>query len=141
MRILSFVLAAVLWSGLAGAQNSAADSVLDARTRALASELRCPVCQGESIEASPADLAQDMRREVRAQLAAGKTEDEVRAYFVGRYGEWILLKPKASGANAAVYLIPPLLFLAGSAAIVLLLRRWTRAAREGGPAPADIAGE
>lgn len=114
------------------AQSSPRDSVLDARTRALASELRCPVCQGESIEASPSELAVELKAVVREQLAAGKTPDEVRAYFVARYGEWILLQPKATGFNVAVYIVPPLLLLGGAAVVVLLVRRWTRARRVDG---------
>jgi cytochrome c-type biogenesis protein CcmH/NrfF len=104
------------------------DSVLDARTREVASGLRCPVCQGESIEQSPSELAQELETVVREQLAAGRTPEQVREYFVARYGEWILLQPKATGFNIAVYVVPPLLLLAGAAVIVVLLRRWTRAA-------------
>ena len=114
------------------AQSTPSDSVLDARTRALASELRCPVCQGESIEASPSELAVELKAVVREQLASGKSEDEVRAYFVARYGEWILLQPKAKGFNLAVYLVPPLVLLGGAAIVVLLVRRWTRARRSDG---------
>lgn len=115
------------------------DSLLDARTREVAQGLRCPVCQGESIDASPAELAVELKSLVREQLAAGRTPDEVRAYFVARYGEWILLKPKAGGANAMVYLLPPLLLLAGAALIFVLLRRWTRASRTSPPAADDDA--
>jgi cytochrome c-type biogenesis protein CcmH/NrfF len=75
----------------------APDTLLEARVREVASELRCPVCQGESIEDSPAALAQEMKVIVREQLAAGRTPDEVKAYFVEKYGEWILLRPKARG--------------------------------------------
>jgi cytochrome c-type biogenesis protein CcmH/NrfF len=60
------------------------DSVLEARTSAVASQLRCPVCQGLSIQDSPSDLSQQMRSLVRDQLAAGKTPDEVKAYFVSK---------------------------------------------------------
>ena len=115
------------------------DSLLDARTREVAQGLRCPVCQGESIDASPAELAVELKSLVREQLAAGRTPDQVREYFVARYGEWILLKPKAGGANAAVYLLPPLLLLAGAALVVVLLRRWTRASRTSSPATDDDA--
>jgi cytochrome c-type biogenesis protein CcmH len=101
-----------------------ADSALDASVRAVASELRCPVCQGESIEDSPAGLAQEMRAIVREQLAAGKTPDEVKAYFAGKYGEWILLQPRASGWNLIVYVLPVAALLAGIAVVVRLTRRW-----------------
>ena len=104
------------------------DSVLDARTREVASQLRCPVCQGESIEASPSSLAQEMRALVRQQLAAGRTPDEVKAYFVSRYGEWVLLRPRAAGVTLAVYVLPVAMLLAGAAVVVLSVRRWTRGA-------------
>ncbi len=76
------------------------------RYAAVASQLRCPVCQGESIQESPAELAKEMRQVVREQLAAGRSSEEVKAYFVSKYGEWILLEPKAHGANLTVYLLP-----------------------------------
>ena len=101
------------------------DSVLDARVRAVSSELRCPVCQGESIEDSPAALAQEMRAIVREQLAAGRTPDEVKAYFVDKYGEWILLRPRARGWNLLVYVLPLAALLIGVAVIARATRRWT----------------
>jgi cytochrome c-type biogenesis protein CcmH len=101
------------------------DSVLEARVRAVASELRCPVCQGESIQDSPAALAQEMRAIVREQLAAGRTPDEVKAYFVDKYGEWILLRPKAHGWNMLVYVLPLAALLVGGAVVARATRRWT----------------
>ena len=106
---------------------TAADSILEAQTTALASELRCPVCQGNSIQDSPSELAQQMRDLIRDQLRAGKTPDEVRAYFVDKYGEWILLTPKATGFNLVVYIVPILVILAGGAIVWRSLRRWTTA--------------
>jgi cytochrome c-type biogenesis protein CcmH len=107
------------------ATQDAAEADLEARTTAVASTLRCPVCQGESIQDSPADLAQDMRALVREQLRAGRTPEEVKAYFVGRYGEWILLEPRMSGLNVLLYAFPVLLVLGGLAAVVLLVRKWS----------------
>lgn len=102
-------------------------AALDARTRELASELRCPVCQGESIQESPSELAQEMKAVVRDQLAAGRTPDEVKAYFVARYGEWILLRPTTTGFNATLYWLPPIALLVGAGIVILLARRWIRA--------------
>jgi cytochrome c-type biogenesis protein CcmH len=107
------------------AAQEAADADLEARTTAVASTLRCPVCQGESIQDSPADLAQDMRELVREQLRAGKTPEEVKAYFVGRYGEWILLEPRMTGLNILLYVFPVVLVLAGLALVVVLVRKWS----------------
>ena len=105
----------------------AADSQLEARTRALSAELRCPVCQGISIEDSPAALAKDMRAVVREQLRSGRSPEQVKAFFVGRYGEWILLRPAARGFNWLVYLLPWLALLGGGGALALMIRRWRRA--------------
>lgn len=103
----------------------AADSVLDARTAAVSATLRCPVCQGESIQDSPAELAQEMRAVVRDQLRAGKTPDEIKAYFVSRYGEWILLEPAMTGLNVLLYVFPVLLVVGGLALVAVLVRRWS----------------
>jgi cytochrome c-type biogenesis protein CcmH len=110
------------------AQQAQADSVLEARTSEVASQLRCPVCQGLSIQESPSDLSQQMRAIVRDQLKAGKTPEEVKAYFVSKYGEWILLEPKPRGFNLLVYALPALLVVGGLGVIVVAVRKWTRSA-------------
>jgi len=102
------------------------DSVLDARTRELSAQLRCPVCQGLSLADSPSELSQQMKDVVRAQLAEGKTEREVKAFFVARYGEWILMSPPAHGFNVLVYALPLAGLAVGASALVLLVRRWSR---------------
>jgi cytochrome c-type biogenesis protein CcmH len=101
------------------------DSLLEARTAAVASTLRCPVCQGESIQDSPSELAQQMRAVVRDRLRSGESPEQVKAYFVSRYGEWILLEPKMSGLNVLLYAVPVLLVIGGLALVVVLVRRWT----------------
>jgi len=106
------------------------DSALEARTSAVAAQLRCPVCQGLSIQDSPSELAQSMRSLVRDQLAQGKTPDQVKAYFVSKYGEWILLSPAPHGFNLLAYLIPMLVVIGGGAGIALAVRRWTSPATE-----------
>ncbi len=107
-----------------------ADSALEARATALADQLRCPVCQGLSIHDSPSPLAQDMKDLIRTQVAAGATDDEVRQYFVSKYGEWVLLEPTARGFNLVVYLLPALALLGGAGLIVVAVRRWTAPAEE-----------
>ena len=102
-----------------------ADAELEERTSKVAATLRCPVCQGESIQDSPAELAQQMRSVVRDQLRAGKKPEEIQAYFVARYGEWILLEPKMTGLNVALYAFPVLLVLGGLAFVARLVRRWS----------------
>ncbi|HEX6132546.1 MAG TPA: cytochrome c-type biogenesis protein [Longimicrobiales bacterium] len=110
---------------------SAADGVvreteLDRQVKHVASQLRCVVCQGLSIQDSPSTLAQEMRAVVREQLAAGRSEQEVKDYFAARYGEWVLLQPKASGFNLVVYLLPVAAILGGAAFVYVRARRWTR---------------
>ena len=112
---------------VSAAPQAGRDSALEARTSAVASQLRCPVCQGLSIQDSPSDLAQSMRVVVRDQLAAGKTPEEVEAYFVSKYGEWILLAPKPQGFNVVAYALPVLAVVVGGAVIGVAVRRWTRA--------------
>jgi len=121
-----FAIAVVAPSPVRG--QSVADSILEARTTAVAAELRCPVCQGLSIQDSPSELSQEMRGMVRDQLRAGKTPAEVKAFFVSKYGEWILLTPNARGFNLLLYILPFALLLGGMAVIVVLVRRWTHAA-------------
>ena len=104
-----------------------ADSAdLERRTSEIASQLRCPVCQGVSVEDSPTELARQMRAVVRDQLAAGRSPNQVRQYFVDKYGEWVLLEPRASGFNLVVYVLPWLALLGGLAVIAFAVRRWTR---------------
>jgi len=110
------------------ALSSARDSAIDRDTRALASQLRCPVCQGLSIEDSPSELSQQMRGLVRDQLRAGKSPDDVKRYFVSKYGEWILLSPPAHGVNTLIYALPLVALASGAALIAIVVRRWTRVA-------------
>lgn len=104
-------------------------STLDERARNLAGELRCPVCQGLSIADSPAPLAEQMRRIVWEQLAAGATDEDVRDFFVARYGTWILLAPPAEGRDLLLWLAPGVFVLLGLIAVALRSRSHTH----GGP--------
>ena len=106
------------------------DATIETLTRVLASELRCPVCQGLSIQDSPTELSQQMKDVIRDQLRAGKSPEEVKAYFVARYGEWILLQPEPAGFNLMVYVLPWLALAIGGLVLVRLLRRWTKADEE-----------
>ena len=119
----------------------ARDTALERRVNAVASNLRCPVCQGLSILDSPSELAQDMKRLVREQVATGRTRAEIEAFFVQRYGEWVLLKPPAHGANLTVWLGPALLFLGGGLMLVVAVRRWLRRSGEQSAAPPGTQGE
>jgi cytochrome c-type biogenesis protein CcmH len=110
----------------AGPAAAESDPDLDARARAISAVLRCPVCQGESILDSPAELSQQMRAVVYDQLREGRTPEEIKAYFVASYGEWILLEPRLTGLNIVLYVAPVLFVIAGLALVALLVRRWTQ---------------
>ena len=99
------------------------DPVLEARARALSAELRCMVCQNQSIDDSDAALAHDIRVLIRQRIAKGESNDAVRAYLVSRYGDFILLKPPFEPATLLLWLSAPLTLCAGLAAIVLARRR------------------
>ena len=102
------------------------ETQLERDTRQLASELRCPVCQGLSLQDSPSELSQEMRAIISDQLQAGKSVEEVKQYFVAKYGEWILLSPAPHGFNLTVYIAPVVLLLGGAAFLFFTARRWTR---------------
>lgn len=99
-----------------------ADPALETRAREISRELRCLVCRNESIDDSNAGLARDLRVLVRERLVAGDTDAEVRQFLVDRYGEFVLLKPTFSMANALLWLAGPLIFLLGLAIAVVHLR-------------------
>ena len=120
MRVILLVLALLVAAPANAVQpdEMLADSALEARARAISKEVRCLVCRNESIDDSNADLARDLRLLVRERLVAGDSDAEVLDYLVERYGEFVLLKPKFSAANAALWLAGPAAFLLGLIAIV-----------------------
>ena len=100
-----------------------ADPVLEARARAISKELRCMVCQNESIDDSQAPLAHDLRVLVRERLTAGDSDAQVMNFLVSRYGEFVLLKPPLSWHTLALWGTPPGLLLFGIVMIVVVVRR------------------
>jgi cytochrome c-type biogenesis protein CcmH len=97
---------------------------LEDRTREIASELRCVVCQNLSVADSPSEMAQQMRGIVREQLKAGKSPEEIKDFFVSKYGEWVLLKPKTTGFSALLWILPYVVLVLGVAAGLWFIRRW-----------------
>jgi len=118
----------------APARSTHEETQLERDTRQLAAELRCPVCQGLSLQDSPAGLSQEMRSIIREQLLAGRTVAEVKQFFVDKYGEWILLQPEPRGFNLTVYIAPVVLLLGGAAFLYLTAKRWTQQGAEEAPA-------
>lgn len=100
-----------------------ADPVLEARARALSQELRCLVCQNQSIDESNADLAHDLRVLLRKRLAAGDTDQQALDYIVSRYGVFVLLDPPFEPATYLLWLAPPSLVLGAGAWLVVRARR------------------
>jgi cytochrome c-type biogenesis protein CcmH len=102
------------------------DPVLEARARALSEELRCMVCQNESIDESSAPLAHDLRVLVRQRLKAGDSDQQVLDFLVARYGEFVLLKPRLSWHTAALWFGPPALLTGGVLILAMLVYRRRR---------------
>lgn len=123
--LIGVLLAAGPVSSLAQ-QPSDSVAALEALTSQVAAELRCPVCQGLSIQDSPTELALEMRAVIRDQLAEGRSPEEVKEYFVSKYGEWILMEPKAEGFNLAVYVLPVVGLIAGATFVFFTARKWVR---------------
>ena len=98
------------------------DNALEERARDISKELRCPVCQNETIDESSAQIAADLRVLVRERLVAGDSNREVVDFVVARYGEFVLLKPSISGVNLFLWAIPPLMLLIALMIGVLFIR-------------------
>ena len=104
------------------------DRGLEARARAITKELRCVVCQSESIDESNADIARDLRLLVRERITVGDSDAEVQAFVVDRYGEFVLFRPPLSWRNAPLWLAGPALLLVGGGLAFGFIRRRARAA-------------
>jgi cytochrome c-type biogenesis protein CcmH len=112
------------------------DPALEARARHISQELRCLVCQNQSIDDSNAELARDLRVLVRERLAAGDTDAAVLAFVEARYGQFVLLRPRLS-AHTALLWSAPLLLLFGAA--IYLIRRWRSQRLSAAPQPAPLS--
>ncbi len=109
---------------------------LEEQTRAIAAELRCPVCQNLSVADSPSELAQQMRALVQEQLQEGKSPEEIKKFFVSKYGDWILLAPPKKGFSLLLWVLPYTAAFLGLVFVVFVTRRWVRRKHEVTPAAA-----
>jgi len=107
------------------------------RTHEVASLLRCPVCQGMSVADSPAEMAINMKEQVRELLARGYTEEQILKYFELSYGQFVLLKPKFEGVTSLVWLLPVIVLVAGALIVFFKIKKLER----GGAAASQAAAE
>ncbi len=135
------ILIVALWAAAAPAgavepDEMLADPVLETRARDISKQLRCLVCQNQSIDDSNAQLARDLRVLVRERLTAGDSDDAVIAFITSRYGDFVLLRPPFKAITFVLWLAPPVILLLGGVAVVFYFRR-RRGAKAAAPLSAD----
>ncbi len=123
-----FALFAVTSSLAASANETLSDPALEARARAVQKELRCLVCQGQSLDQSDAELAHDLRRIIRERILAGDSDDAIKQFLVVRYGNFILMKPPVEPDTYALWFGPALVLLLGTGAVAITITRARRRA-------------
>lgn len=130
--------AAVVAAALALGLRPSGHSVSSVRQAdSIAAVLRCPVCQGLSVKDSDSPAARDIRDDIDRRLGAGESPSQIRQAYVDRYGDWIMLRPKATGFEALVWVVPPAVAGAGGVALIAALCRWRRRARSRQPTEAE----
>jgi cytochrome c-type biogenesis protein CcmH len=135
--LAALLLWATLGSALAVEPNERlSDPALEARARALSKDLRCLVCQNESIDDSNATLAHDLRVLLRERIAAGDSDQQVQQFMVSRYGDFVLLRPPFEPATYLLWFGPPILLALGAAGTMLYLRH-----RQAGEAPPPLSAD
>ena len=134
------------WAGAAAAVvlvtvfGWAAAATVDEQTvHDVATQLRCVVCQSLSVADSPSETANQMRAIIRERLAAGDNPEQVRAYFVEKYGDWILLSPPKTGFTLLVWVVPFVGLGIGLVLVAIVVRRWSRTPQPAAPSQIDPA--
>jgi len=141
-RLLALVLVFVAWTApaLAAAPDTVlSDPALETRARTVGKQLRCLVCQNESIDESDADLARDLRALVRQRIKKGDTNQQVIDYIQSRYGDFVLLKPPFKLKTYALWFGPGVILLLGVTGLVLFYRRRRQAAAAGEGVPSPLS--
>jgi len=118
---VALALPALAWAQ--AAEVAKPDPLIEARLKGLAEELRCLVCQNQTIADSSAPLALDLRNQIRTQVAAGRSDDEIRAYMVDRYGDFVLYRPPFKATTVVLWLGPLLLIVIGGVVFFAVVRR------------------
>jgi cytochrome c-type biogenesis protein CcmH len=138
-RIAAIAFAFAFSAGLAWPQAEEVahpDAKVEARLKSLAEELRCLVCQNQTIADSHAPLAEDLRNQIRTQVAAGRSDDQIRAYMVDRYGDFVLYNPPLKATTVLLWIGPFALLLVGIGVVAMIVRR-----RRTAPLPATVPEE
>ncbi|HTN66217.1 MAG TPA: cytochrome c-type biogenesis protein [Burkholderiaceae bacterium] len=127
-RLCALFLLLIVWhaSFAREAAPLAEDPVLEQRLIAISDEMRCLVCQNESLSGSRSDLAQDLRREIREMIQQGKSDDEIKNYMVSRYGDFVLYRPPVKPVTWLLWIGPFALMFLGVGALIAYLRRRER---------------
>jgi len=124
-------LIALLLLAVAGTVALAQEPVeLEARVFELAGQLRCPVCTSESVAESSSPTSLEMREMIQEQIALGRSDAEVLAFFQDRYGDWILLEPPKRGLHLLIWILPGVVGAAALVTLFVYIRRWTKAGSE-----------
>ncbi|WP_374691127.1 cytochrome c-type biogenesis protein [Accumulibacter sp.] len=139
LPILLLALSGIAANGLQAREAAplAADEATERRLVAISSELRCLVCQNESLSGSNAELANDLRREIRSLIREGRSDAEIMEFMVSRYGDFVRYRPPLKGTTLLLWFGPGLLFVAGLGGLLLYLRRRQRALGDQHPLSAD----
>ena len=142
LRLLGLLFALVLALPLQAREAAplAADEATEKRLVTISSELRCLVCQNESLAGSNAELANDLRREIRTMIRAGKSDAEITDFMVSRYGDFVLYRPPLKGTTLLLWFGPALFFAVGLVALIRYLRRRNLAIKDA-PLSADEQAE
>lgn len=117
------------------------DAAEEARFRALAAELRCVMCQNQSLADSNAPIAQDLRKEVLALMQQGRSDEQIKQFLTERYTDFVLYRPPARGNTLWLWLAPPALLLLGGVVLFFIVRQRARSGREGQPLPQPDDGD
>ena len=142
--IVCVFLAAVPLTGAPGlraqertGQVSRSAEPLERETLEIASGLRCPVCENQSVGDSPSGLAGQMRELIREKLEQGQSHEQIERYFTAKYGEWVLLAPPKRGFNLVAWVLPFAFILSGAIMLIAVLRRWRAAPADEMGSPGD----
>ena len=127
--------------GFVAARGPAPARSVDDRVHRIAASLRCPVCQDLSVADSPSLVAKQIRATIAERLRAGRTPDEITAYFVSRFGQSVLLTPPGHGIDLLAWIVPGLLVAAGLGILALALRRWAGSGARSPASPALTDGD